>query len=612
MRVKQLTIERYRGISSLKFCPGPRCVILGPNNSGKSTILEALDLLLHPGFGRPRPAPSEIDYFERDTGKEFYVEAVLGDLAPEFRAEVCDHLEGWKQAELSVVPEPDGEGVEPVVRVRARGTTDLDLIHEFAKPESEGQRFGRGLRQRLGWIFDGRVRDPVRELAFYQGGALERLFAGTDLSPAVDMLKAALGAGAKAVNEDATVDEVLRSLEMVLQSHGLATGDGPPLFELGGVTKREVLQSLRLALPASSKVNIPLSRQGRGAQRLILVAVLLRLAERVGCPPIAGFEEPEEALEPLRQVQVARMLGRIAERGQVFVVTHSPDIARGFGVDDFILLREGAAGRGVRELRRELAAATRQTYERWLDGPLVRGLFARAPVLVEGPGDRAAFQVFWQALVDEDQLVPAAQLGLDFLNCEGASNMPMVAAVLRGAGKAVVAWPDRDKPDVLKAIERLRTEKNCACIVLYGKAQGWRNLEELLSTGVPIAALCAGLEALATDRGYSWEDQRDDLLSRWEDAPTECRECAKSASSVAGFLGALPEPAARALAARALGAKRVSPFEMKGGRQGRILAETIVKAVGVPLAVAGAFVELRSWLEGGCTETREILLVADG
>jgi predicted ATP-dependent endonuclease of OLD family len=56
MRIRRVTIERFRGIGYLRFHPGPRTVILGPNNAGKSTVLEALDLLLHPGLGPPPQA----------------------------------------------------------------------------------------------------------------------------------------------------------------------------------------------------------------------------------------------------------------------------------------------------------------------------------------------------------------------------------------------------------------------------------------------------------------------------------------------------------------------------------------------------------------------------
>jgi hypothetical protein len=51
--------------------------MLGPQNAGKSTVLEALDLLLHHGIGRPRPAPTEIDYFGRDSPAGFLVGALV-------------------------------------------------------------------------------------------------------------------------------------------------------------------------------------------------------------------------------------------------------------------------------------------------------------------------------------------------------------------------------------------------------------------------------------------------------------------------------------------------------------------------------------------------------
>ena len=50
MRIRRVRINRFRSLRQLQFCPGPSTIILGPNNSGKSTVLEALDLLFHPGI----------------------------------------------------------------------------------------------------------------------------------------------------------------------------------------------------------------------------------------------------------------------------------------------------------------------------------------------------------------------------------------------------------------------------------------------------------------------------------------------------------------------------------------------------------------------------------
>jgi energy-coupling factor transporter ATP-binding protein EcfA2 len=274
MRIRRLTIDRFRGLNHLEIFPGPRTLIIGPNNAGKSTVLEALDLLLHHGIGRPRPAPSEVDYFGRDTDVEFLIEAVIGELTPTFSAEVRAHLEGWRHEQHEVVPETDGDGIEPVVRVRVRGSSDLDAVHEFAKPEAEGARFSPRLRIELGWVFDGRIRDPAYQLGFYQGGLLERLFATADLQPAITALRVALRDGADSVNDEAAVTAVLNELSEDLRRLGLIARGESPAFEVGAVSRRELLQALRLALP-NVGVRIPLARQGRGAQRLVLVTVLM-------------------------------------------------------------------------------------------------------------------------------------------------------------------------------------------------------------------------------------------------------------------------------------------------------------------------------------------------
>jgi putative ATP-dependent endonuclease of the OLD family len=560
-------------------------------------------------MGRPRPAPEEVDYFLRQPAEGFEVEAVLGDLPSSFRAEVHRHLEGWREADAELVAEPGGEGVEPVIRVRVRGTPDFDVAHEFAKPESEGARFNPALRALVGWVFDGRTREPSRQLFFYQGGLLDRLFRNADLGPAVQILREAISNGAEALNRDEAVEQVLGELSVGLGDLGLLGTGETAAFEAGDVSQRALLQTLRLALPVGD-VPIPLSRQGRGTQRLVLVAVLLRLATATGLVPIGGFEEPEEALEPLRQARLAEMLMEIVRQGgQIFVVTHSPEIARCFSIEDFLLLRERNAGQGARHLSRSLSPAVRQAYERRVDGAVVRGLFCRVPILVEGPGDRAVLETFWRTLAESKQVFPAFRLGLDVVNAEGVSNMPMLAAVLHEAGKAVAAWVDQDTPEALREINRLRREGHCAAIVLHDPAPGRQNLEQALAASASLEALARAMEAVATDRAYAWDDQRKDLLSRCENIDSGTRERAKGVSSVAEFLGQLDEAAARTLVASALAAKAVAPFEMKGARQARIVAEAIVEVDGVPESFSRAFRELDAWIRGNCPQGSDIQMV---
>lgn len=609
LQIRQVVIERFRGIDNATLWPGPRTVLIGPNNTSKSTILEALDLLLHPGAGRPRPAPGELDYYGRDPSAGFSIEAVIGGLTESFRADVHDHLEGWNPDTREVVAQPDEEGCEAIVRVRVVASSDFDLVHEFAKPESNGARFGPALRRQIGWFFDGRTRDPAWQMVFHRGGVLDRLFSSADLSPGLELLRDGLEDGASGFTNEAQVAAVLMDIAGDLDALDVLDHSGSPSFEIGGVSRQEMLRTLRLALPALPDVSIPLHQQGRGVQRLVLLAALLRLSAQPDAPaPIGAFEEPEEALEPIRQDQVAAMVTDLADKGgQVFVVTHSPDIVRAFGCDDLHLVSARPRGTAL-SLRDSLSERAKQGYERRLDGPVVQALFARVPVLVEGPGDRASFTVFWDRLAKDKSVAARHAHALDFVNCESGSLQAETARLLNEAGKPVVAWAETDTPHELK---RLRDERQCARLVVYPNEADRENLEAELSATCSLEALAAGMETVAMTRGYTWDEQRNDLLSRCDPTPPpEQRERLKSATNVAEALSALDEPAARRLVRAALEAKRVAPFEIKGARPARLMAEAIVAVDGVPPSYGAAMRSLDAWIKRGCSAEEDEIPMA--
>jgi putative ATP-dependent endonuclease of the OLD family len=599
MRVRMLTIRRFRGIEELTFFPTSRNVLVGPNNAGKSTVLEALDLALHPGVGRPRAVPTEVDYYDRDPGPGFEIEVVVGDLSDTFLAESAEALEGWRVEHRDVVPELDGVGIEPCIRLRVRGLPDLDVVHEHAKPELAGARFGPRLRTKLGWVFDGRQRDPSRQLAFYQGGVLDRLFADADLDPALTLLREALGKGAESLNADPAVAGVLEVLQDELSPLGLEPGGAPDL-EAGAVSNRELLQALRLAMPGPATQAIPLARAGRGTQRLVLLAVLLMLARRdVGRPVIGGFEEPEEAVEPLRQVQAGRMIRELADSGgQVFVSTHSPDVIRSFDSDDLIVMERTPT---VRARRLNLTSAGRHGYERRLDWPLIRGLFLGHPVVVEGVSDRVVFTTFWDALADATRVPRAERVGLECISAEGNSNIPMALLVLKEMGKVPVALVERDQPT---EADRILTCGHARALLVYPEDEAANNLERLLAASTPLDTLAVAMDAVASDRGDDWGAQRADLVARALAAglTTTERDTVAGTTSLREALAIANEAETRRLVALCLAAREPPcPFEIKGGRNARVLAESIASVSGVPDPFARALEALGTWIAAGST-----------
>lgn len=66
-RILRLHIERYRTFETLDWWPQPSLnVILGGGDAGKSTILDAVGLLLSPGNATTL---SDNDYWRRDRSK---------------------------------------------------------------------------------------------------------------------------------------------------------------------------------------------------------------------------------------------------------------------------------------------------------------------------------------------------------------------------------------------------------------------------------------------------------------------------------------------------------------------------------------------------------------
>ena len=67
MKLAEITIENFRGIRSLHLPLDGLTVLIGENNTGKSTVLEAIRLVLTRGFGVRRDGRfTEYDFHLKD------------------------------------------------------------------------------------------------------------------------------------------------------------------------------------------------------------------------------------------------------------------------------------------------------------------------------------------------------------------------------------------------------------------------------------------------------------------------------------------------------------------------------------------------------------------
>jgi putative ATP-dependent endonuclease of the OLD family len=270
VEIKCLRIERFRGIDTLTWRPDPRTnVLLGGGNVGKTTILDAIGLLLSPSTSYTLV---DADYLNRDVEREFSVEAVIslpGGAASrqsamawpwEWNGQDADQPRPVDSDEPAPAPRP------PVYRVRVRGTKDFELVYEIVQPDDTCVSFSAGLRREIGLVRLTVDDRNDRDLRLVQGSSLDRLLNDRGLRArlgreiATDSVDRHLQPDSRARLEDLDRDFTARQLPGQL---GLAfTGSsGVSINSLVGLTA------------SKGGIVLPMSTWGSGTRRLAALAI---------------------------------------------------------------------------------------------------------------------------------------------------------------------------------------------------------------------------------------------------------------------------------------------------------------------------------------------------
>lgn len=311
--IYHLSIERFRSIRTFSWCPGKGVnLILGGGDVGKTSILDAVALLLSP----VNPANlSDTDYLGRNVEAGFIIEAILS-LPPETGIN-SQSKPAWPwqwNGKKAVIPsaEATAEPGEPVYRIRVRGTEDLELLYEVAQPDGTTDNFHVALRRNIGLVrLSGDDRND-RDLRLVQGSALDRLLADKGLRSrlARDLadhdVKGRLKDGSQ---------KALMALDAAFKKSNL-----PDKLDLALTSNQGFSVTALIGLTADRwGVQLPLASWGAGTRRIASLAVS---EQNQGEAPITLVDEVERGLEPYRQ---RSLMGKLQDsKSQVFVTTHSP------------------------------------------------------------------------------------------------------------------------------------------------------------------------------------------------------------------------------------------------------------------------------------------------
>lgn len=317
--ILQLCITRYRGIEYLKWNPAAGVnIILGGGDTGKTTILEAIALLLSPVSSY---SPSLSDYWCGDASGGFVIEAVVDLPGPRISRQSRMIWPWYWDGENAVLPPTiseddanpkDDSAYTRAYRLRVRGTIHHEVEYELVQPDGEVEDLTVNLRRDIGVLrLAGDDRND-QDLRLVRWSSLDKLLSDVSLRSRI---------GASLVDQN-IVSHLTEDGKSALESldKRFRDNDLPQDLSLGITGGGGASLNAMIGLTASKNGStLPLTTWGSGTRRLSA----LRIADAIqDGTPITVIDEIERGLEPYRQ---RKLMQELQERdGQVFITTHSP------------------------------------------------------------------------------------------------------------------------------------------------------------------------------------------------------------------------------------------------------------------------------------------------
>ncbi|WP_342154391.1 ATP-binding protein [Methylorubrum sp. SB2] len=333
-RIRIVDIKNFRAIKDLRFIPTPgiNCFI-GPGDSGKSSIIDAIDLCL----GARRTAQfCDTDFHKLNVDQPIEICLTLGELDDSLKN--IDHygqyLRGYDKTSGELKDEPES-GLETVLTLKLEVGSDLEPAWLLYSERAAAQGLVRGIQ----WA--DRVKlAPTRigalaqhNLGWQRGSVLNRI-SDERADASATLAKAAREARAAFGDKAATqLGDALKVVGVTAKELGIPIGDNvKALLDAHSVSFVGGTISLHDA------GGVPLRGLGVGSTRLLIAGLQRKAADKSS---IILVDELEHGLEPHR---IIRLLGSLGARDssnplQVFATTHSPVALREINGDQLIVVR---------------------------------------------------------------------------------------------------------------------------------------------------------------------------------------------------------------------------------------------------------------------------------
>lgn len=474
MKVCQLEIERFRGIRKSNLLFPDHVVLIGDNNTGKSTVFEAIDLALGPDRLNRRTVIDEHDFYlgeylkaEREDPIQIKIEITIADLSEEQRNRFIDYIEWWDTNTNSLHTVPPAESVdaasiEPAIRVTFIGfydeeEDDFSANTYFSRSLDESdtpQIFKKKDKQFCGFLYLRSLRTGSRALSLEHGSLLDIILRLKEIRPQMwEKTITEIGAYDVASDPELGISGVLESIEAAIKKYVPREWGVTPHLKVSNLT-REHLRKIVTAFIATGEGEhaAPYYRQGTGTINMLVLAMLSQIAEDKQ-NVIFAMEEPETAIPPYAQKRIIHEVRNLSV--QSLFTSHSPYVLEEFGLSETLVLTRGSDGELKQSKVKLPKSIKHKRYRREFRTTFCEGLLSRRIIVAEGATEASALPVAARRLseINPGSYSSFEALGLCTIDAGTESQIVDLAKLYRGLGKQVFAVCDKQTQENQDRIE---------------------------------------------------------------------------------------------------------------------------------------------------------------
>lgn len=341
MLLKDVRIRNFRGIDSLEIPLDKVTVLIGENNTGKSTILAALQMVLLRGFASRRDGCfTDYDFHlhdERSTPQSAEPISIELHIAEDTEKEWPDEVVQY----LSEMISPDPLTGLNHILLKASGRFDASngnyvtecafLNPDHTEKNCKSLQCHSNLVRYLPIFFLSAIRDAANEFGrrgqFWSGFMKSIQMTEEDQRRVEEALK---DVNERVIGANAGLHTVVEQLERAKGLVSIAE-ETPVVLEAVPTKAFDLTGRIQVSLKSKTGVKLPLSLHGEGTRSISVlmlfrafVATLLKEAYTKDSTPLLLLEEPEAHLHP----SAIRSLGKFLceTPNQIVVTSHSGDL----------------------------------------------------------------------------------------------------------------------------------------------------------------------------------------------------------------------------------------------------------------------------------------------